>query len=126
MSDAIKKPNLPLVMNEFEEDEWVKCAQDPLYFVENYVKVTHPTKGSVIMKLYPYQRECIESYYKNKNTILLAARQLGKCVQSSTIINVNGKQIEIGELLYDKLTDTSKFTYWKERIAQYFLSKVYK
>ena len=126
MSEATKKPNLPMILTEHQEEEWLRCAKDPLYFIENYVKVTIPLKAPGLMKLYPFQRECIESYFKNRNTILLAARQLGKCVQSSTKINVNGKETEIGELIYPHLDDDGKVTYWKERMAQYFLNKLYK
>ena len=33
-------------------DEYVKCREDPLYFIENYVHVVHPDRGIVKMVLY--------------------------------------------------------------------------
>lgn len=54
------------------------CMDDPIYFIEHYVKVQHPTQGTVPMILYDYQKRMIDSIHNNKDTIVLAARQLGK------------------------------------------------
>lgn len=123
--DQIKKPGLPMIMTEHEEEEWIKCGRDPIYFIENYVKVIHPLKGPVPMKLYPYQKECVEAFQGNRKTILLAARQLGKCVSADTLINKDGKQIEIGKLIYDNLSLYKKIIYYKDRLVQSILNKIY-
>lgn len=61
-----------------EIEEIAKCKNDPIYFIENYVKVVHPDKGLVNMKLYDYQKEMVISYWKQRKTIALTARQMGK------------------------------------------------
>ena len=51
---------------------------DPMYFAINFVKVQHPTKGALPFKPYPYQTRLIDTFHNYKNTVVLAARQLGK------------------------------------------------
>lgn len=68
--------------------ELKRCMNDPIYFIEKYVKVQHPTKGVVPMELYEYQKEMIDSIHNNKDSVILASRQLGKCVSTNTVINV--------------------------------------
>jgi len=61
-----------------EVDELKKCANDPIYFIETYVKVVHPDLGLIPLKLYAFQKDMIMSYWKNKKTISLTGRQMGK------------------------------------------------
>ena len=58
-------------------EEFQKCKEDPVYFISNYVKVTHPVRGLVPFKLYPFQVEMLE-YIKNyRFNILRKFRQAG-------------------------------------------------
>jgi len=66
--------------------EFQKCMDDPLYFIETYVKIVHPLKGAVNFVLYDYQRELINMYWKNRDTIVLSARQTGKSTTASAYI----------------------------------------
>ena len=59
-------------------DEIKKCRKNPVYFIENYVKVVHPDRGLVLMKLHPYQKRLIKAYHENRKIIGLTARQMGK------------------------------------------------
>jgi len=68
--------------------ELKRCMNDPIYFIEKYVKVQHPTKGTVPMELYEYQKEMIDSIHNNKDSIILASRQMGKCFSTNTVIDV--------------------------------------
>jgi hypothetical protein len=75
---AIKRPNST---NEYTPEliqELVRCQRDPIYFIENYIMVVDPVKGAVPMILYEYQKEMITSIHNNKDTIILASRQMGK------------------------------------------------
>jgi len=79
-------PNNNSIKRPFQETEFTsdnladlkKCLTDPIFFIEKYVMVQHPTKGTVPMMLYDYQKEMIDSIHNNKDTIILASRQLGK------------------------------------------------
>lgn len=58
--------------------ELTRCARDPVYFINNYIKIRHPKKGSIAFKLYPYQEKMIRAMVENRWTIVLSARQTGK------------------------------------------------
>ena len=58
--------------------EWVKCSEDPIYFVENYMKIISLNEGLVTFTPYPYQRNMIKSFVDNRYTIVTTARQAGK------------------------------------------------
>jgi hypothetical protein len=59
-------------------EEWVKCSEDPIYFVENYMKIITLNEGLQNFKPYPYQRSMIHSFVENRYTIVTTARQAGK------------------------------------------------
>lgn len=64
-------------------DEYIKCANDPIYFIKEYIYVVHPDRGIVKFDLYPYQEKMIIAYHKNKRVIFLTARQQGKTTISA-------------------------------------------
>src|SRR6185437_2746545 len=66
-----------------ELKEYVKCADDPLYFIENYVKIVHVDYGIVPFKMYSFQKSMVKMYHENRFSITLARRQIGK---STTVI----------------------------------------
>ena len=63
--------------------EYVKCKDDPLHFVENYVQIIHVDKGLVPFEMYPYQKDMIQKFNDNRFVICKMPRQTGK---STTII----------------------------------------
>jgi hypothetical protein len=58
--------------------EYKKCSEDPIYFVETYMRVVHVDRGLVPFKLYPYQKQLIQNIHNNRFTITTMARQSGK------------------------------------------------
>ena len=74
----IKRPNQEAEYGPEDIQHLKRCKYDPIYFIENFVMVQHPTKGTVPMILYEYQKRMIESIHNNKDSIILASRQLGK------------------------------------------------
>jgi hypothetical protein len=58
--------------------EFAKCASNPLYFMEKYMWIQHPTKGKIPFEAYEFQRRLVDCYWKNVNTIALLPRQAGK------------------------------------------------
>lgn len=71
--------------------ELKRCIKDPVYFLKNYVTIQHPTRGPVPFKLYNYQVRLVTAIHENKNTIVLTARQQGKCCFLTTQIDVINK-----------------------------------
>ena len=58
--------------------EWVKCSEDPIYFIENHMMIITLNDGLQNFKPYPYQRDMLTSFKDNRNTIVTTARQAGK------------------------------------------------
>lgn len=61
------------------KDEWMKCANDIFYFIENYGYVRTQEKGIVKFQLFDYQKEIIQHILdpNHKCLAILKARQLG-------------------------------------------------
>ena len=73
------------VLQEWTPDllqEYKKCMNNPIYFVENYVKVISLDDGMVPFVLYPYQRRMFEQFQENRFSIVLACRQSGKSISA--------------------------------------------
>lgn len=73
------KPDLVYKRTKEELEEWSKCANDLLYFVEKYCKIMTP-EGIKPIKLRPYQRNYLLCLRDHKLTIYCACRQCGKSV----------------------------------------------
>jgi len=57
--------------------EFKRCKEDPVYFISQYVKVTHPVRGLVPFKLYPFQVRILEEVKNHRFNILRKFRQAG-------------------------------------------------
>jgi len=74
----LKKVNTPLSLTEDQVREFVRCAENPIYFIENYVKIITLDKGFVQIKLYPFQKQAVQDINDNRRVIVKAGRQVGK------------------------------------------------
>ena len=84
-------PNLkPLAyQHDFSKEEiaeYIKCSEDPVYFIENYVKIITLDKGLQPFKLYPCQKEKVKCIMDNRRVVLMEGRQQGKTVTSAACI----------------------------------------
>jgi len=57
--------------------ELLKCGRDPVYFIDNYVRITHPIKGLIPFKLYDFQKDTVKDFIDHRYNVVLKARQLG-------------------------------------------------
>ncbi len=57
--------------------ELLRMGRDPVYFINNYSKITHPIEGLVPFKLYKFQKEAVTNFQDHRFNIILKARQLG-------------------------------------------------
>ena len=81
-------PNLKNVGQKIEWTEetlteYMKCKDDPEYFIQNFVKIIHVDKGLVPFEMYDYQKDMIHKFNDNRFVICKMPRQTGK---STTII----------------------------------------
>jgi len=57
--------------------EIINCGKDPVYFINRYAKIQHPTRGTIIFDTYDFQDECVRSFIEHRFNIIVKARQLG-------------------------------------------------
>lgn len=79
---ALLKGDLTYQRSDEEKQEWLKCRDDLLYFVENYCKILTP-EGYRQVELRDYQRDYLKHLEQNRLSIFLACRQCGKTVTSA-------------------------------------------
>ena len=76
--EKLKAPNQPTTYTSEQLQEFVGCAKDPTYFMENYLYIQHPTRGKIPFAAYEFQKDLIRTYWNNRNTIAMIPRQSGK------------------------------------------------
>ena len=57
--------------------EVIKSGKDPVYIINNYVKISHPLRGLIPFKTYDFQTELLQDFNDYRFTVILKARQLG-------------------------------------------------
>ena len=72
--------------NDQELTDFIKCCDPdtgPMYFMDNFFMIQHPTKGSMNYHPYEYQKRLIENYHQNRYSISLMPRQTGKSTSAA-------------------------------------------
>lgn len=72
------KGDLVFERTDAEIQEWLKCKNDIIYFVEKYCQLMTP-EGIKHVKLRDYQKNYLRHLEKHRLSIYLACRQCGKC-----------------------------------------------
>ena len=80
----LKKANVKIDFTEEQVKEYVKCANDPVYFTKNYVQIVSLDEGLVPFKMWDFQTELIEKFHNNRFNIAKLPRQTGK---STTVVS---------------------------------------
>jgi len=80
----LKKVNVPVEFTQEQIQEFDLCSKDPLYFIQNYVKIVSLDEGLVPFKMYGFQKEIVGTIHNNRFTICKLPRQSGK---STTIVS---------------------------------------
>jgi len=69
-----------MALNHYQK-EYIKCASDPIYFLNNYGFVFNAKKRMVTeMKCFGYQEQCLSDFNEYQNNIILKSRQTGLSV----------------------------------------------
>ena len=74
----LKKANTKIEFTEDQVLEWIKCAEDPVYFAKKYIKITTLDYGLSDFDMYPFQEEMVNTFHNNRFTICKLPRQSGK------------------------------------------------
>lgn len=99
--------------------EYAKGLDDPIYVIENYFKTFDKTQeGFVPFKLFPRQRQIIESYKANRFNIVAKPRQAGVSTTTAAYVSV------IGSWSAPDNPEKVLILANKQALAQEFLAKV--
>lgn len=93
-------------------DEYIKCKNDPVYFITTYIMVVHPDRGIVPMVLYDYQKNMVNAYHNNRRVIFLTSRQQGKCLSINS--NIKIKQKSTGKIFEFTIGEFYEWQRFKE------------
>lgn len=69
----MSEPNLRQIIQQ----EYIKCASDPVHFMKKYCFIQHPQRGRIPFHLYPFQEKVLTLFQENPYSIVLKSRQLG-------------------------------------------------
>lgn len=67
-------------------EEYLKCAEDPIYFINNYCMIVTLDNGLQKFSLFPCQVNKINVIHRNRMIILMEGRQQGKTTTSAAYI----------------------------------------
>jgi hypothetical protein len=59
------------------KQEFIKCAQDPVYFMKKYYMIQNPKLGRIKFNLYPFQEKVLRHMQNENYLIINKSRQLG-------------------------------------------------
>ena len=78
----LKKANVATNFTPDQVEEFIKCSQDPVYFIKKYIKIVSLDKGLIPFEMYHFQEEMTMKFHENRFNIAKLPRQSGK----STIV----------------------------------------
>lgn len=84
--DIVKKAHIKDAFTQSQLVDLMRSTEDPIYFIEKFIKVQHPTKGSVPLVLYPFQHRMIRGFHENRFVVGLTARQMGKTTTAAAYL----------------------------------------
>ena len=78
----LKKANVSTQFTKKQVAEYMKCAQDPVYFIRTYIRIVSLDEGVIPFDMYDFQESMVEKFHQHRFNIAKLPRQSGK----STIV----------------------------------------
>jgi hypothetical protein len=73
----LKRVGVQINYTQEQLDEYIKCAEDPIYFAK-YIKIITLDHGVTPFDMYGFQRDMIKTFHENRFVIMKCPRQVGK------------------------------------------------
>jgi hypothetical protein len=73
----LKRVGVKVNFTEEQVEEYIRCRKDPIYFAK-YIKIITLDEGVTDFKMYDFQEDMINTFHKNRFTIMKCPRQVGK------------------------------------------------
>ena len=100
------------------QEEIIRCGKDPVYFINKYIKIRHPTRGLIPFKTFPYQDKTIETFLSRRFSVVLKARQMGFTeITSSFIVWLMLFHKDISVMCLSTKSETAKNVIRRVRVA---------
>ena len=74
----LKRANIPQEFTPEQVEEFIRCSQDPLYFIQEYINIVNIDEGLIKFEPYDFQKEIIELVKDERFVICKMPRQTGK------------------------------------------------
>ena len=74
----LKASNVHVPFTQEQVQEYIKCKNDPIYFIKTYVKIISLDHGIIPFSLFDYQVNFIKEIHENNRVISMQPRQHGK------------------------------------------------
>lgn len=67
---------------EWQIQEYARCAEDPVYFVKKHMKIVHVDRGLINFDLYPFQETYIQTIKDQNRVVVNKPRQCGQSIST--------------------------------------------
>jgi hypothetical protein len=74
----LKKVGVEHKYTKEQVEEYMKCADDPVYFCMNYIKIVNVDEGLINFNMWDFQKEMLKLFKDNRFVITKCPRQVGK------------------------------------------------
>lgn len=74
----LKRADTKVEYTPEQVQEYIKCSEDPIYFILTYCKIVNIDKGLIMFPLWDFQKEMILAFEENRFVICKMPRQVGK------------------------------------------------
>jgi hypothetical protein len=82
----VKAPHQRISYTDTQLQEVALCADavtGPMYFMDHFFYIQHPTRGRMLYHPFEYQRRLIETYHQYRYSISMMPRQTGKSTSAA-------------------------------------------
>jgi len=112
----LRAANQKIELTKEQARQYMKCMDNPIYFIENFVKIITIDEGLTDIKLWKFQKKIIKTCHENSKVILKAGRQTGKALALNTPIPTpcgwkTMGDLKVGDTIFDENGNHTKVTF---------------
>jgi hypothetical protein len=85
-NNSLKRKGTSIEWTQDKVEEYIKCAKDPIYFAEKYIKIVHVDHGLIPIRMYDYQKDIVNKITDNRRCAVVTSRQAGKTTTAVCVI----------------------------------------
>ena len=78
----LKKIGVQVKYTQEQVQEYMRCAKDPVYFAEHYIKIVNVDNGLMPFRMWDFQKDMLRLFHANRFAITKCPRQVGKTTTS--------------------------------------------